>query len=133
MRPLPQVTDESRRHTNACQPVRQCHGIDKLSAEPGSNWGDLRKGARALAEVIRKKPYWRQTKYIMLSTLAVPLVLVGGLAYWAQRFAGVSLAGMPLGFLLAVHGVTLVCIAAVVRHANLQERIDRLHGAGEDA
>ena len=85
-----------------------------------------------MADKIRKKPYWRQTKYLMLSTLALPLVLIGGLAYWAQRFGDVWLAGTPLGFLVAVHGVVIVSIAAVVRYATLQERIDRAHGTSED-
>lgn len=68
----------------------------------------------------------------MLSSLAFPVVLIAGLAVWTDRFEGVFVAGMPLGFLLAVHGVAVVTIAAVARFASAQERIDRWHGASDD-
>ena len=86
-----------------------------------------------MSEIIRRKPYWRQTKLLMLSTLGLPAVLIVGLAYWVDRSGSMSVAGMPLGFLLAVHGVVVVSIAAVGRFAIIQERIDRWHGAHDDA
>jgi putative solute:sodium symporter small subunit len=85
-----------------------------------------------MAEGLRKKPYWRQTRLLMLSSLALPLVLIAGLAFWAERFSEVVVAGAPLGFLLAVHGVAGLSIAAVARYAAHQERIDRLHGASDE-
>jgi putative solute:sodium symporter small subunit len=86
-----------------------------------------------MAEVMRRRPYWRQTKLLMLSSLTPPLVLIGGLAFWVARAGTATLAGAPIGFLLAVHGVVIVSIAAVARFAAKQERIDRSHGAYEDS
>jgi putative solute:sodium symporter small subunit len=86
-----------------------------------------------VAEIIRRKPYWRQTKLLMLTSLTLPMVLVAGLAYLTERFSGFSAAGMPLGFLLGVHGVAAVSIAAVARFSIIQERVDRWHGANDDA
>ena len=85
-----------------------------------------------MAEIIRGKPYWRQTKLLMASSLAVPLLLIGGIAYWIGRAGDVTLAGMPLGFFLATHGVVVVAIGAVARYAVIQDRIDRWHGANDD-
>lgn len=85
-----------------------------------------------MADFIRRKPYWRQTKLLMLSSLGIPMVLIVGLAYWALRAGTMTVAGMPLGFFLAVHGVVLVSIATVARYAIAQERIDRWHGANDD-
>ena len=86
-----------------------------------------------MTETIRRKPYWRQTKLLMLSSLALPTVLTVGLAFWVGRLNTLTLAGMPAGFLLAVHGVALVSIAAVARFAVTQERIERWHGTQDDA
>jgi len=85
-----------------------------------------------MSEIIRRKPYWRQTKLLMLSSLALPALLIVGLASWVARAGDLTLAGMPLGFFLAVHGVVLVVIAAATRFAIIQERIDRWHGAHDD-
>lgn len=86
-----------------------------------------------MTEIVRRKPYWRQTKLLMLSSLALPVLLIAGLVFWVRDLGGLVLGGMPAGFLLAVHGVALVSIAAVARFAVTQERIDRWHGAHDDA
>ena len=86
-----------------------------------------------MAEIIRRKPYWRQAKLLALTSLALPAALVLGLAYWVGEFGAMTLAGMPAGSLLAVHGVAIVSIAAVARFAITQERIDRWHGTHDDA
>jgi len=86
-----------------------------------------------MAEIIRRKPYWRQTKLLMLTSLALPLALITGLAFLSERLGGLTLAMMPIGFLLGVHGVAAVAIFAVARFAIVQERIDRWHGANDDA
>jgi len=85
-----------------------------------------------VAEIISRKPYWRQTKWLMASSLAAPLVLIGGLAYWIGRVDGIMVGGMPLNFVLAAHGVVVVSIVAVARYAVLQDRLDRWHGANDD-
>jgi len=86
-----------------------------------------------MAEIIRRKPYWRQTKLLMLTSLALPLALIAGLAYLTDRFAGMTAAGMPIGFLLGVHGAAAITIFAVARFAIVQERVDRWHGTNDDA
>ena len=96
---------------------------------PGRRLG----GTGEMAEIIRRKPYWRQAKLLALTSLALPAALVLGLAYWVGEFGAMTLAGMPAGYLLAVHGVAIVSIAAVARFAITQERIDRWHGTHDDA
>ena len=68
----------------------------------------------------------------MLTSLVLPCVLLVGLPYWIGRVGSYFLAGLPLGYLLAVHGVVIVTIAAAARFAAVQERIDRWHGTHED-
>lgn len=69
---------------------------------------------------------------LALSCLAIPAVLVLGLAYWVGALGNLSLAGLPASYLLAVPGVAIVSIAAVARYAVSQERIDRWHGSHDD-
>jgi putative solute:sodium symporter small subunit len=85
-----------------------------------------------MADGIERKPYWRQTKGLMLITLALPCLLIVGLPYWLFLIKPISLVGFPIGYLIAVHGVVLVCIAVVARFSLAQERIDHWHGAHED-
>jgi putative solute:sodium symporter small subunit len=85
-----------------------------------------------MADGVERKPYWRQTKVLMLFTLAWPCLFLVGLPYWLSMLKPMSLAGLPIGYLVAVHGVVLVCIGVVARFAAVQERIDRWHGAHDD-
>jgi putative solute:sodium symporter small subunit len=79
-----------------------------------------------------RKPYWRQTKVLMLTTLLWPCLILLGLPYWNSILGPYTIAGLPLGYVLAVHGVVLVCIAVVARYALIQDQIDRWHGTHDD-
>ena len=90
-------------------------------------------GGDDVAETTQRKPYWRQTKTLMVSSLALPCILLIGLPDWVTRLDSVSVIGLPLGFLLAVHVVVIVVIAAVARFAMTQEQIDRWHGTHDNS
>ncbi len=85
-----------------------------------------------MADGIERKPYWRQTKVLMLVVLFVPCLLLVGLPYWIALIGPYAIAGLPITYLIAVHGIVLVAIAAVARFAAVQEQIDRWHGTHED-
>lgn len=85
-----------------------------------------------MTEATQRKPYWRQTKMLMVSSLLLPCILLIGLPFWATRLDGVMVLGLPAAFLLAVHGVVILAIAAVARFAVTQEQIDRWHGTNDN-
>ena len=85
-----------------------------------------------MTETTQRKPYWRQTKMLMISSLVLPCVLLIGLPFWITRLDAITFLGLPAGFLLAVHGVVIVAIAAVARFAVTQEQIDRWHGTHDN-
>ena len=80
----------------------------------------------------QRKPYWRETKLLMLACLVTPCAMLMGLPYWVGLAGTGSIAGLPVGYLIAVHGVVIAVIAAVARFVLVQERIDRWHGTHED-
>ena len=85
-----------------------------------------------MTEATQRKPYWRQTKMLMVSSLLLPCILLIGLPFWATRLDGVMVLGLPAAFLLAVHGVVILAIATVARFAVTQEQIDRWHGTNDN-
>ena len=79
-----------------------------------------------------RKPYWRQSKMLMVTSLVWPCLLLVGIPYWFGMLGPYSLAGLPIGYLLAVHGVVLLSIVVIARFATVQEQVDRWHGTHED-
>ncbi len=83
-------------------------------------------------DVQRRKPFWRETKGLVLLCLIIPAVVIGSLAFWVERLGNQQLLGFPLGFLIAGNGVVLLSLAVVGWFAAKQDEIDRWHGAHED-
>ena len=48
-----------------------------------------------MTETAQRKPYWRQTKMLMVSSLLLPCILLIGLPFWATRLDGVMVLGLP--------------------------------------
>lgn len=79
-----------------------------------------------------RKPYWRHTKWQMLASLVPYLIVIVVLPIYADRLSGTRLAGFPLGYFLALHGLTLIAAVTVASFASQQDAIDHWHGAHED-
>ena len=78
-----------------------------------------------------RRPYWRETK--RLAVLSLTAVLLAPLSIVAAPLLGArSLLGLPLGYMLALHGGIVICLVAVARFAVRQDEIDQWHGAQED-
>ncbi len=78
-----------------------------------------------------RKPYWRHTKWQMLTSLLPFLLVLIVLPLYADRLNGRML-GFPLGYFLACHGVIIIAIVTVTSYVNRQDAIDHWHGANED-
>ena len=85
-----------------------------------------------MIEKKRRKPYWRETKMLTVSTLILPGIIMLVLPFWSDELAGPTIVGFPVGYALAAHGVILVAIAAAARFITRQDEIDHWHGAQED-
>lgn len=79
-----------------------------------------------------RKPYWRHTKWQMLASLVPFLLVLIVLPLYADKLNSNRFLGLPLGYLLAGHGMILIAIFTVATFVNRQDAIDRWHGAHED-
>jgi putative solute:sodium symporter small subunit len=80
----------------------------------------------------QRRPYWRETKILVLATLILPGIVMLVLPFWSDELSGPTVIGCPVGYLLASHVAILVAIAAAARFIVRQDEIDRWHGAHED-
>jgi putative solute:sodium symporter small subunit len=80
----------------------------------------------------QRKPYWRETKMLVVGTLILPGIVMLILPFWSDELAGPTVIGFPVGYLLASHVAVLVAVAAAARFILRQDEIDRWHGAHED-
>lgn len=78
-----------------------------------------------------RRPYWRETKRLAVLALS-GAALVVPIALLAPLLEGQTLLGLPLGYMLALHGGIVICLLAVARFAVRQDEIDQWHGAQED-
>jgi len=79
-----------------------------------------------------RKPYWRHTKFQMLSSLLPFLLTLIVLPLYADQLNARKFLGFPLGYFLACHGLVLISIVTVFSFINRQDAIDHWHGAHED-
>ena len=79
-----------------------------------------------------RKPYWRHTKWQMLTSL-LPFLLVLIIApLYAGQLNSNKLLGFPLGYFLVCHGLILIAIVTVASFVNRQDALDHWHGAHDD-
>jgi putative solute:sodium symporter small subunit len=81
---------------------------------------------------LKRKPYWRETKALMLLCLLIPAGVVISLPFWIERLAAWQLFGFPLGFFVASNGVVACLLLIIAWFGAKQDEIDRWHGAHED-
>lgn len=79
-----------------------------------------------------RKPYWRHTKWQMLTSLLPFLATLIVLPIYADQLNAKKFLGFPLGYFLACHGLVLIAAITVFAHINRQDAIDHWHGAQED-
>jgi putative solute:sodium symporter small subunit len=79
-----------------------------------------------------RKPYWRHTKWQVISSLLPFLLTLIVLPLYANDLNAKRFMGFPLGYFLACHGLVLIAIVTVFSYINRQDAIDHWHGAHED-
>lgn len=79
-----------------------------------------------------RKPYWRHTKWQMLTSLLPFLLVMIVLPLYADRLNNSKTLGFPLGYLLVCHGLLIIAMITVSTFVNRQDAIDHWHGAHED-
>ena len=79
-----------------------------------------------------RKPYWRETKALATASLLLPVAAVLTMPLWIGWASQWTLIGLPLGFVLAVHGLVLLAVAAAARFVGRQDEIDQWHGAHDE-
>jgi putative solute:sodium symporter small subunit len=79
-----------------------------------------------------RKPYWRHTKWQMVTSLAPFMLTLVVLPLYAVQLNERRFLGFPLGYFLACHGLVLIAIITVFSFINRQDAIDHWHGAQED-
>ncbi|MEZ5856081.1 MAG: DUF4212 domain-containing protein [Hyphomicrobiaceae bacterium] len=79
-----------------------------------------------------RKPYWRHTKWQVLTSLLPFLLTLIILPLYADELNARRFMGFPLGYFLACHGLVLIAIITVFSYNNRQDAIDHWHGAQED-
>ncbi len=79
-----------------------------------------------------RKPYWRHTKWQVLTSLIPFLVTLIVLPLYADQLNAKRFLGFPLGYFLACHGLVLIAMVTVFSYINRQDAIDHWHGAHED-
>ena len=60
-----------------------------------------------------RKPYWRHTKWQMLTSLLPFLLTLIVLPLYADRLNGHKFLGFPLGYFLVCHGLILIAVITV--------------------
>jgi putative solute:sodium symporter small subunit len=80
-----------------------------------------------------RKPYWRHTKWQVLTSLIPFLITLIVLPLYADQLNARKFLGFPLGYFLACHGLIAIAVVTVVAYINRQDAIDHWHGAHEDA
>ena len=86
-----------------------------------------------MIERSERKPYWRHTKFQMLASLLPLLLEILVLPLYADALnAKQHVLGIPLGYFLACHGLTVIAFVTIAVFVNRQDAIDHWHGAHED-
>jgi putative solute:sodium symporter small subunit len=111
--------------------VRALHAADAFGGQ-GRSFRQAEGRAMAGLDGLKRKPYWRETKSLMLLSLLMPAIGIVTLPFWIERLAPFTLFGFPLGFFLAGNGVVIAVLLIAAWFSAKQDEIDRWHGAHED-
>ena len=79
-----------------------------------------------------RKNYWRETKFLMLRTIVLPLLVVALLPLFTGWFGDRTLLGYPVSYVVLLHGTLVLIAILAARFVTRQDEIDHRHGAHED-
>ena len=79
-----------------------------------------------------KRPYWLETRRLMLFSLLPCLVLLISALIFIGPLDAITFIGFPLGYFLLAHGFIIFGFVAFVWHGHEQDHIDHRHGTHED-
>jgi putative solute:sodium symporter small subunit len=117
------------RHRRQAEPVGRAANparSDRASDASPSGQGEQ------MIERKERKPYWRHTKWQMLTSVLPFLVALLVLPLYADQLNSRRFLGFPLGYFLACHGLVLIAVVTTFAYINRQDAIDHWHGAHED-
>ena len=72
--------------------------------------------------------YWRKTRRLTMSLLAVWMVLTFSLGWFAGELNSVVIAGFPLGFYMAAQGALLIYLLIIWFYNRRMKRLDAEYG-----
>lgn len=79
----------------------------------------------------RHRAYWRYTRILSASLLAVWFLVTFSAAWYATDLNQISFMGFPLAFYLFAQGILLLYLVIVGAYVLLMNRLDRAFGVGE--
>ena len=85
-----------------------------------------------MIERSERKPYWRHTKFQMLTSLLPLILAMIVLPLYADALNDKHILAIPLGYFLASHGLSVIAFVTIAVFVNRQDAIDHWHGAHED-
>jgi putative solute:sodium symporter small subunit len=121
--------------TRRCGTGRQAEPVGRAANPAGSDRSrDASPSGQGEQMIERKerKPYWRHTKWQMLTSVLPFLVALLVLPLYADQLNSRRFLGFPLGYFLACHGLVLIAVVTTFAYINRQDAIDHWHGAHED-
>jgi putative solute:sodium symporter small subunit len=80
----------------------------------------------------QRDEYWRRTKNLMLTLLALWFVFSFVVHLFARQLNEITIIGFPLGFYMAAQGSLIVFVLLCFWNAKAQNRIDEEFGVAED-
>lgn len=79
-----------------------------------------------------RKPYWRHTKWQMLTSLLPFILALILIPLYSEQLNSNKFLGFPLGYFLVCHGLILIANITVFTFVNRQDALDHWHGAQEE-
>ena len=80
----------------------------------------------------KQEAYWRRTRRLMFTILALWFVFSFGIHFFAGPLNKIVIAGFPLGFYFAAQGSLVAFVVLCFWNSSAQNKIDEEFGVAED-